>query len=188
MPENSDGRQRPNVRGTPRSRLISSVVMLVIVAAGVVVYSIRKSNQLFDLGLEAHTRCALAGTYPALSPRFAPMPQALLGAAGTREAVSAHQCTIEDREYVHVILRIDAMLVSVLLTQKRDQETFPREFAGRTEEASGVTLHETRRAEKSVAAFESGNWLGYVISGLPEEKNSQLARKLVPVIDRYAKA
>jgi hypothetical protein len=52
----------------------------------------------------------------------------------------------------------------------------------------GIELHESSRDGYAVAAFQSGAWLGYIVSALPEQRNGELARRIAPVLDRYTKA
>ena len=70
--------------------------------------------------------------------------------------------------------------MSLILTPRGGQEVFPRTLAGRA-------LHEGRRDGYSVAAFESGAYLGYIVSALPAQQNGELAARVAPVIDRYTK-
>ena len=122
-----------------------------------------------------------------LGSQFAPMLQSLLDVDGLDEVVSAHHCTAGGREYINVILRRGGTLVSVVLTQHGDQEVFPRALAGRVVRAAGIPLHEGTRDGYSVAAFESGAYLAYIVSALPGPQNSALASRLAPVIERYTK-
>jgi hypothetical protein len=48
-------------------------------------------------------------------------------------------------------------------------------------------LHEGNREGYSVAGFESGAYLAYVVSALPGPQNKELAGRLEPVIDRFTK-
>lgn len=173
--------------------------MLAVAAGGVSYYSVRKTHELFDLGVNDHIRCAIAGTYPHQTQRaemaegpgvpFAPMLQPLLDAAGADYSlVSAHRCTVAGRAYVHVILQRGQTLASVILTPRGEQEIFPRALDGRVVLASGIPLHEGSRDGYSVAAFESGAYLGHIVSALPDQQNSELAGRLAPVIDRFTKA
>ena len=170
-------------RGSPRIRLLSSFAMLALVIGGVSFYSIRKTRELFDIGVNAHVKCAIAGGSPnqtqGLGTQFAPMLQAVLDAAGTDyAAVSAHRCNVDDRAYTHIILRHGPTLVSVILTRRGDQEVFPRTLAG--------PLHEGKRDGYSVVAFQSGVYLAYIVSALPGRQNGELAARVAPVIDRYS--
>jgi len=122
-----------------------------------------------------------------LGVQFAPMLQPLLDADGLDEVVSAHHCTAAGREYIHILLRRGQTLVSIVLTQRGDQEVFPRALASRIVHAAGIPLHEGTRDGYSVAAFESGAYLAYVVSTLRSQQNSELASRLAPVIERYTK-
>jgi hypothetical protein len=116
------------------------------------------------------------------------MVQPILDAAGAQyDAVSAHRCNVEGRAYIHIVLRRGQTPVSVILTRRGDQEVFPRVLAGRVVHAAGIPLHEGSRDGYSVAAFDSGAWLGFVVSALPGEQNGELAFRVAPVIDRYTK-
>jgi len=181
-------------RGSPRIRLISSFAMLVLVIGGVSFYSIRKTDELFDIGVNDHVHCALAGqTQKAemaagLGNRFAPMLQPVLAAAGTDyAAVSDQRCNVDGRACVQIVLRRGQTPVSLILTSRGDQEVFPRALAGRVVLAAGIRLHEGSRDGYSVAAFESGAYLGYIVSALPGQQNGELAARVAPVIDRYTK-
>jgi hypothetical protein len=178
-------------RGSPRIRLLSSIAMLVLIIGGASFYSIRKTSELFDIGLNDHARCAIAGAFPqqeGLGTQFAPMLQPVLDATGQDyAAISDHRCNIDGRAYFHIILRRGETLVSLILTRHGDQEVFPRALAGRVVHATGIPLHEGNRDGYSVAAFESGAYLGYIVSALPGQQNGELAARVVPVIDRYTK-
>ena len=170
-------------RGSPQVRLISSFAMLAVVIGGVSYYAVRKTNELLDIGVNAHIQCAVAGTFaePAqgLGTQFGPMPQPLTEAAGSDYTmVSARPCTASGRAYVHVSLRRGQTPVSVILTKRGEQEVFPRMLSA---------LHEGNRDGYSVAGFESGDYLAYIVSALPGPRNKELAGRLEPVIDRFTK-
>jgi hypothetical protein len=175
------GRQHAGPRGSPGVRLISSFAMLAVAVGGVWFYSVRKTNELFDMAVNAHINCAIDGNYPrqtqktemleGLGVRFAPMLQPVLDSAGLNyAAVAAHRCDVAGRAWVHILLRKGSTLISVLLTMRGSEEGFPR---------AGRSLHQGSRDGYSVAAFESGAWLVSVISALPGRQNADLARNLV---------
>jgi hypothetical protein len=174
-------------RGSPRIRLLSSFAMLALAIGGVTFYSVRKTGELFDIGVNDHIRCAIAGRspdrIPGLGTQFAPMLQPVLDAAGADyTTVSAHRCNVDDRAYMHIILRQltqSHTLVSIILTRRGDQEIFPRALAG--------PLHEGKRDGYSVAAFQSGAYLVYIVSAPPGQQNGALAARVAPVIERYVK-
>jgi hypothetical protein len=58
----------------------------------------------------------------------------------------------------------------------------------KTVKASGTTVHEGEVDGYSVAGFESGVYMAYVVAALPQDETSALAARLVPVIRRYTQA
>ena len=96
-------------RGSPQLRLVSSVAMLILVIGGVWFYAVRRTGELFDIGVNAHVQCAIAETYPAprqgLGDKFAPMLQPVLEAMVGDALVSAQRCIVSDRAYIHIILK-----------------------------------------------------------------------------------
>lgn len=189
--------QRPNRRTSPRGRLISSVAMLVVVFIAMQVYSVRKTGDLLRIGADAYTHCTLAGAYPHQSDRkemtlglglFGPMLQPVLDQAAGDEVVAAHQCTVNGRNYFQIVLQRGRTLISVALTKREDADAFPRSLMADTVKASGTTVHQGTVDGYSVAGFESGVYMAYVISALPKDETTALAARLVPVIRRYTQA
>jgi hypothetical protein len=180
---------------------VAGVSMLVLVLVLTQYYAGKKIVSLLRIGLDDHVHCAIAGVYPhqtqrvemidGLGPQFAPMLQPVIDQASlgrpTPDAVqSAHRCTVNGRSYVHIILRRDGVLISVILTRRSSTEVFPRAIAARVVHASGITLHDDSLDGYAVSGFESGAWLGYVISGLPAPENDALSARLAPVVRRFA--
>jgi hypothetical protein len=163
--------------------------MLAVVAGGVWFYSIRKTNELLDIGVDDHVHCAMGQTPKAeraegLGTQFAPMLRPVVDAAGVNyTVVSAHRCNVSGRTYFHIILqqlKQRETPVSVILTPRDAQEVFPRTLSSRP--------HEGIRDGFSVAGFQSGAYLAYIVSALPGQQNSELAARLAPFIDRYTAA
>ena len=159
--------------------------MLAVVAGGVWFYSVRKTNELLDIGVDDHLHCAMGQAPKAeraegLGTQFVPMLQPVVDVAGADyTVVSAHRCNVSGRTYFHIILqqlKQSQTPVSVILTARDAQEVFPRTLSSR--------LHEGTRDGFSVAGFQSGAHLGYIISALPGHQNGELAARLAPVIDR----
>jgi hypothetical protein len=187
---NSKMRTNASPRGSPRIRLISSLAMLVLVIGGVSFYSVRKTGDLFAIGENDHIRCAIEATASRQDGlgQFASMLPPVLEAAGADYVVaSAHRCNVDGRSFFHVILQRNRTLISLILTPRSEQEVFPRALAGRVVHASGIPVHEGTRAGYSVAAFESGAYLGYIVSTLQGQQESDLAARVAPVMDRYIK-
>ena len=201
VPRDLEARVRARLASPRRAagwgRLVSSLVMLVIVMGGVLFVSHRKTSDLLALGVNDHVHCAIAGNYPrqtmrvqmteGLGPQFAPMLEPVIEAADMDSIVSAHRCTIMGRSYVHVILRRGQMLLSVILTRRGNGDVFPGDEMARMVHHSEVPMHDARMAGYSVAGFESGEWLGYVVSAMPDTRNRELAERIAPVVENYTR-
>jgi len=178
-------------------RLLSSVALLVFMIGGTEYYAVRKTHDLFRTGVDDHVHCAIGGEYPrqtskaagieAMGP-YSPMLQPILDQFPGDSLVSAHRCTVNGRSYVHVIMRRNNMMISVIMTRREKADAYPRAIGMRVLQASGIPVHTGDMAGYSVAGFEAGNYLAYVVSGLPGQQNDQLAERLAPVIRRYTGA
>jgi len=178
-------------------RLLSSVALLVFMVGGTQYYAVQKTHDLMRIGVNDHIHCAIEGEYPrqtskaagieALGP-YSPMLQPILDQFPGDSLVSAHRCTVNGRSYVHMILRRNNMLISVIMTRREKADAYPRAIGMRVVQASGIPVHAGDMAGYSVAGFEAGNYLGYVVSGLPGQQNDLLAERVAPVIRRYTGA
>jgi len=179
-------------------RVISSLALLAFMLGATQYYGVQKTRDLLRVGLDDHLHCAIEGAYPrqsnqgqanqgragnaeamtALGP-YSPMLQPVLDQFPGDSLVSAHRCTVGGRDYVHMILRRDQMLISVILTKRKDGETFPRTI---------IPVHESGLAGYSISSFGAGGYLGYVVSSLPGQQNDRLAGLVAPVVRRYTGA
>ena len=150
--------------------------------------------RLLKIGFGNHRHCAVERDYSAGPRSFAQMAEALGGewielVALTTEHVPAdycvmiaHRCKFEGREFIHLILSNQQTLLSLVLTHKNG-EAFDAQPA--IAQIAGVTLHQMREQNYSVAGFETAAYLGYVVSGLEAEQNLQLALRLAPAVKEF---
>jgi hypothetical protein len=171
--------QRPYAQ---RARLISSIAMLVVAIGGAWFYSTHKAAQLFDLGVNAHVQCAVAADTNRKLPGSdlaARLASQIEATANEAELVAAGTCSAAGRDYTDTVLRYRKALVSIALTRRAEQEIFPRALAGRVVNS----IHFGNRGGYAIGAWESGPYLAYVVSSLPEDQNEQLALRVAPVIN-----
>jgi len=159
-----------------RTRLLSSMAMLVLAIGGVWFYSVRTTNQLFDIGVNAHIQCTVAGDLKT-NPVNGQLARDLAAAAKGADLVADRTCTAAGRDFELVVLRQNGTLVSVALTRRGEQEFYPRSLS---------ELHKGTRQGYAVASFETGSWLAYVVSALGDRENDDLAKRLAPTIRRDA--
>jgi hypothetical protein len=97
----------------------------------------------------------------------------------------AHRCTVQGRNYVHLVLRGTWSLLSLIITKKHPGESFPAYQLVPALQAAGVPVYRAGASQFQVAAFESQAYLAFVISDLREESNLQLAAALAPSVDQF---
>lgn len=128
-------------------------------------------------GLADHVQCGLGHQFPvqdseaemasSVGPEFAPLIQPISRRNGGLRLVSAHRCSVKDREYVHFVFRSpDDTLTSVSLTKKRSFEWIPGQQRRRID---GI----------SVLGFEEDDYMVYISSREPQE---ELARNLPQIL------
>jgi anti-sigma factor RsiW len=139
-------------------------------------YSVRKTNELFDIGVNAHVQCTVASDLKS-NPANGQLARGLAAAAKGDSVVADRTCTAAGRDFELVVLRQNGTLVSVALTRRGEQDSYPRSRTG---------MHEGTRQGYAVASFETGPWLAYVVSALPDRENDDLAERLAPAIRRAA--
>jgi hypothetical protein len=165
----------------PKARLISSLAMLAVVAGGGWFYSVHKTGELLDIGVNAHVQCVVTAVSPA-TPHPSSEAERLgadLTGAGFQVG-STGKCAAVSRDFDLVVLEQSKTPVSIALTRRNPQDVFPRSFSG--------NLHEGDRQGYAVAAFESGGWLAYIVSALPDDQHHALALRLTPIISRHLPA
>jgi hypothetical protein len=122
----------------------------------------------------------------ALGP-YSLMLQPILDQTPGDAVVSAHRCTIFGRDYMHIIVRREGKLLSVIMTKKEKGESFPRLFSSGLYSKAG-SVRDSELDGYSVSGFTAGGYFAYVVSSLPVEQNRDLAEKLAPVVRRYTGA
>jgi uncharacterized membrane protein len=100
--------------------------------------------------------------------------------------VVGHRCHYQGREFVHLIMRNQNDVVSLVITRKIG-EAFPVGGAAAVLEASGVSIHERSWHNIQVAGMETRDHLVFVISAKTLEGNEQVASTLGPAVSDFLK-
>ncbi len=128
---------------------------------------------------------ALAELAGDLGPQYAGLvPLVKASVLDEFRVILAHRCTVQRRNYVHLVLRTSSLL-SLIITKKNPGESFPASQLVPVLEAAGVPVYRAGASQFRVAAFESQAYLAFVISDLPEESNLQLAAALAPSVAQF---
>jgi Putative zinc-finger len=158
--------------------------------------SLRLST-ILQVGLRDHVHCAVFRKYPKDPPALAEMardlgPQyaGLVPLVKARvpdefRVIMAHRCSVQGRNYVHLVLQGPSSLLSLIITKKNPGESFPAAQLAPVLQASGVPVYRAKASQFQVAAFETPAYLAFVISDLPEERNLQLATALAPSVQGF---
>jgi hypothetical protein len=95
-----------------------------------------------------------------------------------------HRCHYQGREFIHLIIRNQDDVVSLVITRKNG-ETFPVGGGSAALEASGMGIHEASWSEIQVAGFETRDYVAFVVSNKTRDDNEQLAISLGPAISGF---
>jgi hypothetical protein len=156
------------------------------------------AGQILKIGFDDHVFCAIDHqlavkhfTPEQMSERLGPeysglievvkekMPQPYIIAVG-------HRCSYQGREFIHLVLRSQAEVVSLVITRKNG-EAFPADGSAAVLRASGVPIYEKSWHNIQVAGLETRDHLAYVISNKSPEGNELLAVSLAPAVDDFLK-
>ena len=96
-----------------------------------------------------------------------------------------HRCHYQEREFIHLIMRNQDDVVSLVITRKNG-EAFAADAAA-VLQGSGVLIYETSWHKIQVAGLETRDYLAFVISNETLEGNEQLASSLAPAVSHFLK-
>ncbi len=146
-----------------------------------------KVATLMRVGLGDHLHCAFFRKFPAEAPaveemesKLGPEHKELIPVVRAHvpqeyKLVLGHLCRYHGRQFVHLTLKNDVQLISLVITAKRPGESFDIEGALPELVQSGVEQFQ-------IAATETDKHLVYVISDLPANQNLQLMQSMVASI------
>ena len=132
--------------------------------------------------VENHQVCALS--YPSnwtfdpqrvardLTPRFAPLVNAVGRNHASYELIEGHVCSYQQRQYAHLIFRGNGHTVSVFI--ERDDP------AGNPKSSRPLEIDQASYKAYQVASVDTGNHRIFVVSDLPSVENLDLANQLFP--------
>jgi anti-sigma factor RsiW len=132
--------------------------------------------------VENHQVCALS--YPAnwtfdrqrvardLTPRFAPLIDAVGRNHASYELIEGHVCSYQERKYAHLIFRGNGHTVSVFV-ERDDPDGSPKSSRPREIDQAAYKAYQ-------VASVDTGLHHIFVVSDLPRVENLALANQLLP--------
>jgi anti-sigma factor (TIGR02949 family) len=151
---------------------------------------------IMRVGLGDHVHCAVFGKFPKspnlekfaaeMGPEYAGLiPVVRQNVPEELSLVAAHRCRYHGRRFVHLALKSDSRLLSVVIALKGDGEAFTTEELVPVLTEAGIPIYRSGVQRFQIAAFESGAHLVYVISDLPQQQNLQLIRAMAPAVKAF---
>lgn len=155
-----------------------------------------KNDEAFNLGLGDHVHCALHRDYSSgprsfeqMSKDLGPDYSDLLTLVKDRSPQNftmmiGHNCEYKGRNFVHLVLKNENTVLSVILT-KRNGAGFDGTASASAQQNAGVPLFRARLQDQAVVGFQTRDYLAYIISSLPLEDHFQLAVGLAPSVHNF---
>jgi hypothetical protein len=202
-------KQQPGPGYQWRSWMLAAAATLVIALGSWGVFQASKSSnssalelarqqdvQVLTVGLDNHLHCAVDQqfadkhfTEEEMSMKLGPEFIGLVGLVkdkvpGGFEIVVGHRCSFRKREYIHLILKNQDKVMSLVLTRKNG-EAFSKAALGNVIEASGVRMHADRLQDYEVTGFESRDYFAFVVSNMDKQESAFVATNLAPAVRDY---
>lgn len=143
-------------------------------------------RDILRIGMDDHVHCAVAfhkgelhesgveEMEKGLGKEFAGLIPVVREHITEGRLLTAHRCAVGGREFVHMIVRGDATLISVAVTRKQGGERLTG-HDGAAAVSAAAPVYRAAMDGFQVAGFESGPYLVFVASDLSEQANLQVA-------------
>ena len=156
--------------------------------------------RVMQIGLGDHAHCAYYRKFPKEPKTFAEMAEKL--GPNFRELVPlvkqkvpdsfhvaiGHQCKYRERQFVHLALRRENELLSVIITKREPGESFQTGDLKPVLEEAGVPVYAALADQFEIAGLETDQYLAYVISNLRRDENLRIAQALTPSLTEFLNA
>lgn len=163
-------------------------------------YIAKVSHQVASImrvGLGDHLHCAHYRQFPKTPPAMEVFVQKMGPEyAGLLPIVSrelpkgmrielAHQCKYQGRQFVHVALKGEPGLMSLVVARKADGESFAVEGILPSLMQTDTAVYRAAAKQFEIAAFESRDHLVYLISNLPGQENVARLLAMTPAVRQF---
>jgi hypothetical protein len=150
---------------------------------------------VLKIGLRDHIHCSIFRKYPKdpptaaqmvkdLGPSYQELLELTKAAVPDRyRVIMAHQCGYAGRKYIHLTLENNGELISLVITRKNAGESL--NGIAPVLSASGIPVYQSAAERYEVAAFDSGQYLAFVVSNLEGKMNLQIAADLAPTVHDF---
>jgi hypothetical protein len=150
---------------------------------------------LMRVGLGDHIHCAVFRKLPKDTPKVEDLAISLGPTYGglvpilrkqlpaEYRLMTAHECRYHDRKFVHLVLKSDSKLLSLVIARKQPGESFAIEGLVPALAESGISFYGTGVQRFHIASFESSGHLVYFISDLDQQHNMQMMLAIAPQVN-----
>jgi hypothetical protein len=155
---------------------------------------------LMRVGLQDHIHCTVFRKYPKVTPtaqefvkKMGPKYSGLIPIlqrqiSSDYRLVIAHECGYDGRKFVHLSMMNAAHQMSLVITLKRDGESFDTEGMLPALVQSGIPMYQAGVQRFQISAFETRDHLAYFVSDLPRDKNAELMVAIAPQVKTFLNA
>jgi hypothetical protein len=99
--------------------------------------------------------------------------------------VQGHRCRYHNRQFVHLIMKSDGQLISVVIAHKQNGETFRNSALVPVIEHGGLPIYHDNVQRFDLTGFETRSHLVYLVSDVAAKDNRQLMIALAPSVAGY---
>ena len=105
---------------------------------------------------------------------------------GQFEFIEAHSCVFKGRRFAHVVLKHHGRVVSLLVTERAQDETAARSGqSAPADDASQQVIACSHSGEFQISCFETARHAVFVVSDLSEAENLAVARAFAPSVQLH---
>jgi hypothetical protein len=154
------------------------------------------TGQILKIGFDDHVFCSIDHKLAnkrftpeqiseELGPDYAGLVELVKGTVPQDlTVVVGHRCRYQGREFVHLIMRNQNDVVSLVITRKSG-EAFPTDGVAAIAQAASGPIYEAAWADQQVAGLETRDYLVFVVSNETNETNMQIASSLAPSVRSF---
>jgi hypothetical protein len=156
-----------------------------------------KVPTLMRVGLGDHIHCSVFRKFPKDAPKvtdlekkltaeYRPLMQVVQSSVpADYHLMIAHECRYHGRKFVHLSLKNDSHLLSLVIARKSDGESFGIEGLLPELVSSGIPIYRAGVQRFEMAAIESRDFLVYFVSDLPRQQNTDMMTAMSPQVNEF---
>jgi hypothetical protein len=156
-----------------------------------------KVPTLMRVGLGDHVHCSVFRKFPKDAPKVADLEKKLnaeyrpliqvvqSNVPADYHLMIVHECRYHGRKFVHLSLKNDSHLLSLVIARKSEGESFGIEGVLPELVSSGIPIYRAGVQRFEMAAIESRDYLVYFISDLPGQRNTEMMTAMAPQVNEF---